>query len=298
MHNPGTPPRGTDHQTIKGTLMKTTLSRCALLAILGTAPLTGCRTVPETGRLQYNILSEAQENQLGADAYRQVLETNEISSDTRMTEIVRRVGERISRVANKPEFEWEFNLIDSPQVNAFCLPGGKIAVYTGILPIMDNEAGMAAVMGHEVAHALARHGGERVSQGMTVQVITEVMGAGMKNANPQARDGILKGFGVITQYGVLLPFSRSHELEADSWGLKLAAQAGYDPREAVALWQRMEAASQGKPPEFMSTHPSEQHRINDLQELMPAAMQLYDSAPQKYGLGEKWGTASQVSSAH
>lgn len=259
---------------------------CMLVA--GEAFLHGCATVEGTGRTQFMIVSEGQEQQLGAQAYQEVLSKEKVSTDARMTAVVRRVGERIAAVANRPNFQWEFNLIESEQVNAFCLPGGKIAVYTGILPIMDNEAGMAAVMGHEVAHATSRHGGERMSQKLGVALAMEIASRGMGSASPETKEITMGALGAGVNVGVLLPFSREHELEADHLGLLFAAKAGYDPREAVRLWERMEAAGKNKPPEFLSTHPKEQHRIEDLQKLMPEAMEYYNAATEKHGLGEDW----------
>lgn len=248
----------------------------------------GCSEVAGTGRKRLMLVSESQEMTLGAQAYQEVLASEKISTDARMTAIVRRVGERIAAAADQPEFQWEFNLIESEQVNAFCLPGGKIAVYTGILPIMQNEAGMAAVLGHEVAHAIARHGGERMSQQMAAGVAQELAEKGLGNATEQNRKVALGVLGLGAQYGVLLPYSRTHELEADELGLTYMARAGYDPQEAIRLWERMREASSGAPPEFLSTHPREEHRIERLQELLPAAQEVYRSAPQQYGLGETW----------
>lgn len=246
-----------------------------------------CTTVEGTGRTQFMVVTKAQENQMGKEAYQQILSEETLSNDARLTAIVRRVGERIAAQVDRPNFEWEFNLIESPQVNAFCLPGGKIAVYTGILPIMQNEAGMAAVMGHEVAHAVARHGGERVSQSIAVNLAGQAVAYGFSGASPAAQQAAMAAYGVGANVGVMLPFSRSHETEADSLGLVYAAKAGYDPREAVELWKRMKAASGNRPPEFLSTHPSTDRRIDDLQSQMGEAMQLYDTAPVQYGLGEQ-----------
>jgi len=258
------------------------------MLLIGGGFLHGCATVEGTGRKQFMIVSEGQEQQLGAQAYQEVLAKEKISTDARMTAVVRRVGERIAAVANRPDFEWEFNLIESDQVNAFCLPGGKIAVYTGILPIMANEAGMAVVLGHEVAHAIARHGGERMSQKLGVTLALEIAARGMGDSSPERKRLTMAALGAGASVGVLLPFSREHELEADHLGLIYAAKAGYDPREAVRLWERMEAAGKNKPPEFLSTHPKEKHRIEDLEALMPEAMKDYEAAPAEYGLGETW----------
>jgi predicted Zn-dependent protease len=256
------------------------------LPIIAGCFVAGCTTVEGTGRRQLMLIPESQDGKLGAEAYQQVLAEERESTDAEMTAVLRRVGERIAAVANRPDFEWEFRLIESEQVNAFCLPGGKIAVYTGILPIMKNEAGMAVVIGHEVAHAVARHGPERMSQQMSVGVIQEILKYGLKDQSPTVQSGALQAFGVGATVGAILPFSREHELEADHLGLMYAARAGYDPNEAVPLWERMGSASQGRPPEFLSTHPHVENRITQLRDLMPKAMEEYKAAPQQHGAGE------------
>jgi len=264
------------------------LSMLILGLMVAVVASPGCSTVPETGRKRIMFVTEGQEQSLGLEAYQEVLAQEKRSDDARMTAIVERVGRRIAQAANRPDFKWEFALLESPKVNAFCLPGGKIAVYTGLLPVAKNEAGLAVIVGHEVAHAVARHGGERMSQQMSVETIEELLSIGLQKASPMMRSGAVQAFGIGTQLGVLLPYSRTHESEADKMGLMYAAKAGYDPREAVPLWQRMAAASQGRPPEFLSTHPKEENRIERLQEDMPAALQAYEASPQRYGLGEEW----------
>lgn len=248
----------------------------------------GCSTVPETGRKRIMLVSAEQEQRLGLDAYREVLAKEKRSQDKRMTAVVERVGRRIAAVANRPDFQWEFVLLESEEVNAFCLPGGKIAVYTGLLPVVKNEAALAIVVGHEVAHAVARHGGERISQHLSLEIIEELLSTGLGKASPAVRQGALQAFGIGSQVGVLLPYSRTHENEADRIGLMYAARAGYDPREAIPLWQRMEAVGRTRPPEFLSTHPREARRIERLQELMPEALAAYNANPQRHGLGERW----------
>lgn len=269
-------------------MMKTLTQRVAAigLTLIASAFAAGCSTVEGTGRKQLMLIPESQDARLGAEAYEQVLAEETESSDAEMTAVLRRVGERVAAVVNRPDFEWEFRLIESDQVNAFCLPGGKIAVYTGILPIMQTEAGMAVVIGHEVAHAVARHGPERMSQQMTVSVLQEGLKHGLKDSSPTFQSGALKAFGVGATVGAILPFSRDHELEADNLGLMYAARAGYDPSEAVPLWERMGGAGGKAPPEFLSTHPHVENRITQLNELMPKAMQEYEAAPQQYGKGE------------
>lgn len=248
----------------------------------------GCSSIPETGRQRIMLISAGQEQKLGLEAYHEVLASEKRSSDKQMTAVVERVGQRIATVANQPDFKWEFALLESDEVNAFCLPGGKIAVYTGLLPVVKNEAALAAVVGHEVAHAIARHGGERISQQMSVEIIEGLLSTGLGNASPVVREGAMQAFGIGSQVGVLLPYSRTHENEADHIGLMYAARAGYDPREAIALWQRMEAVGKTRPPEFLSTHPREARRIERLHELMPEAVKAYEACPQRHGLGETW----------
>lgn len=255
--------------------------------------LCGCHTSELTGRNQLILISQPQEQKLGLEAYRQIIGESTLSNDREMTAVVRRVGQRIADAANRPDFRWEFNLIESAQANAFCLPGGKIAVYTGIMPILQNEAALAAVVGHEVAHALIRHGAERMSQNMAAGVIQEALKIGVRDVDSRKQELIMQAFGIGSQVGVLLPYSRTHELEADRVGLRLAAEAGYDPREAVGVWQRMQAVGGKKPPELLSTHPSEKRRIERMEELMPAAMEAYNKAPQKYGVGQTWRSSSR-----
>ncbi|MBM3223327.1 MAG: M48 family metallopeptidase [Candidatus Tectomicrobia bacterium] len=231
-----------------------------------------CQTVPVTGRQQLILLSESEESQMGLSAYQQVLREERLSHDPRYNELVQRVGQRIAAVANRPDYAWEFRVIDKNIANAFALPGGKVAVYTGLFPYTRTEAGLAAVLAHEVAHALARHGGERVSQNMLAQIGMSALQIGLRNGDPLVLQGIALAYGL----GVELPFNRSQESEADHIGLILMAQAGYDPHEAIGLWQRMEAGKRGAgPPEFLSTHPSGATRIQQLRQWLPEALQYY-----------------------
>jgi predicted Zn-dependent protease len=233
----------------------------------------GCVTAPYTGRSQLMIVSESQEVGLGAQAYREMLRDSVISDNAEALRIVRKVGERIARVADKPDYKWEFRVFDDPeQVNAFCLPGGKVGVYTGIFPIAGDEAGLAVIIGHEVAHALLRHAGERISRAQIVGTGLGLVGAA--GMNPL----LVQALGLGASVGLILPFSRSQESEADMVGLILMAKAGYDPRVAISLWQRMEQKQKGAPPEFLSTHPSSGTRVEELRAQVPETLKYYQPA--------------------
>ena len=237
----------------------------------------GCAKVPYTNRSQLILVSQRDESALGAQAFSQVVAKSRVDSSPGVNRAVTEVGERLARVANRPDFQWKFIVIDDPrQVNAFCLPGGKVAVYTGILPVAQDQAGLAVVLGHEIAHALARHGAERMSQGMVAQSVGQALAIGLGGGAESAM--ILAAYGLGTQYGVLLPYGRTQESEADHIGLLLMAQAGYDPREAVDFWERMERSGGGGAPEFLSTHPSHGTRVKQLREWIPEATRLYDAA--------------------
>ncbi|MFQ6105373.1 MAG: M48 family metallopeptidase, partial [Candidatus Glassbacteria bacterium] len=231
-------------------------------------------------------------NKLGADAYQEVKENEKISEDARINRIVEKVGRRIAAASDRTDYEWEFTVIDDPKtVNAFALPGGKVAVYTGILPIAETEAGLAVVLGHEVAHATARHGAERLSQQLGASLVLNAANFGLRNN--ENRGIIMAGLGLGTTVGVLLPYSRTHEGEADKIGIRYMARAGYDPREAPRFWKRMnEKAGGSRPPEFLSTHPAPQKRSAKLEKLAVEAMKLYEASP-RYGLGEKIPTGAE-----
>jgi predicted Zn-dependent protease len=233
---------------------------------------SACQTAPITGRQQLILLSEAEETQTGLAAYQQVLKEERVSRNPQYNELVTQVGQRIAAVANRPDYTWEFRVIDKNVANAFALPGGKVAVYTGLFPYTQTEAGLATVIGHEVAHALARHGAERMSQGLVAQIGLSALQVGLGNGDPGIVQGVALAYGVLGE----LPFNRSQESEADHIGLILMAKAGYDPHEAVRLWERMEASQHGAgPPEFLSTHPSGATRIKQIQQWLPEALQYY-----------------------
>lgn len=250
--------------------------------------VTGCETNPYTGRSQLLMSSVGQEMQMGAQAYDQIKSDPKMkpSQDPREIEPVKRVAAKIVEAAKRSkygemakQFQWDVTVIkDDKTANAFALPGGKMAVYTGIFPMAKTEAGLAAVMGHEVVHALARHGAERMSQGQATNIGLQVIGAavGMGSKNPVLGQATMAALGAGAQVGVLLPFSRKHESEADYIGILLAADAGYDPRESVALWERMaQLSGGGGQAEFLSTHPSHDTRIDQLKEWMAEAMAIY-----------------------
>lgn len=243
--------------------------------------LLSCYKAPVTGRNQFIILSQSQENEMGLTAFNEVLKSEEISTNQSYNNAVTRVGQRIAAVSDTQDYEWDFRVIDDDeQINAFALPGGKVAVYTGILPVAQTDAGLATVMAHEVGHVAARHGGERVSTGVLAQLGAVGIGAAMGGSDPYVYEAVMQAYGLGANVGVLLPFGRSQESEADRIGLIYMAKAGYDPREAVAFWARMDAASEGKsaPPEFLSTHPGYETRINNLKRWLPEAMTYYNSA--------------------
>jgi predicted Zn-dependent protease len=242
---------------------------------------------PGTARDQFIYISEEKEIAMGIGAYRELLRKAPVSDDLALNEMVNRVGRRIAAVANKPEYQWEFAIIkDDRTINAFALPGGKVAIFTGILKMTKNEDGLATVIGHEVAHALQRHGAERYSRSI-LEMIGQVgaLAAGAAVGRPDAAMAAMSAYGV----GVSLPFGRKQESEADYIGLKLMAQAGYDPREAVPFWERMSGCprqminkvcfrSQHNIPEFLSTHPSDIARINQIEAWIPEALKHYDAA--------------------
>lgn len=246
-------------------------------ALLAVVTVAACETVPYTGRTQLQLMSPQEESQMGAQAYKEIVGKAKLSTAAAENEMVARVGRRIAAVSGHPEYQWEYKLIqDDKQANAFALPGGKVAVYTGILPITRDENGLAAVLGHEIAHVVARHGGERMSQQMGVSAFVQTLAA-LSSGNPATVQSVASLLGAGATVGVLLPWSRAQESEADHLGLILMAKAGYDPHAARELWVRMAAASQGsgRPPEFLSTHPSEPTRIKQIEAWMPEAMGYY-----------------------
>jgi len=235
---------------------------------------------PETGRKSHVGMSVEQESALGFQTYRQVLSQARTVDAGPEFEMVKRVASRLATATGQSgqAFQWQVSLIQDQQVNAFCLPGGKIVVYTGIIPVAQNEAGLATVMGHEMAHATSRHGAQRVLQQNLTQTAMTGIAVSLSDMDFNQQRAVMGALGAGAQFGILMPFGRKHESEADEIGLMYMARAGYDPQESIRFWARMEKAGGGNPPEFLSTHPSHGTRIAQLQALMPKAMEEYRKA--------------------
>lgn len=250
------------------------------LSLLALA-LGGCATAPETGRSQLLLIDTAEEAQLGFKSFEQIKRETPVSRNTAETQRLQRVGKRIAAVVNLPHAQWEFVLFESKQPNAFALPGGKIGVYTGILPLTKNDAGLATVLSHEIAHATARHGAERMSQGMLVQLGGVALSTALGGQSAVSQELATQAYGLTTQFGVMLPYSRVQELEADRIGLLYMARAGFDPAEAVGFWQRFQTYNNsrgGQGVEFLSTHPLDDTRIEQIKRLLPEAQADYARA--------------------
>lgn len=254
---------------------------CMLLLV------SACSTVPITGRSQLNLIPGSSMISMSLQQYDQFLKEHKVSTDQAQTQMVRRVGGRISEAVERyfiingmqeelKNYKWEFNLVEDKQINAWCMPGGKVVVYTGILPVAGGEAGLAVVMGHEIAHAVAEHGNERMSQGLLAQAGGVALSTAMASKPAQTQQLWMAVYGAGAQYGAILPYGRKQESEADHLGLVFMTMAGYDPNAAVPFWERMAAQKGGAaPPEFLSTHPSDTTRINNIKKLIPEVIQKY-----------------------
>jgi len=246
------------------------------------ALLSGCTTVPETGRQQLRLISTSEEVQLGLRSFEQLKKELKISQDAQARAMVERVGRALAAVAPLPDAQWEFVLFESAEANAFCLPGGKVGVYTGLLPITRDEAGLAAVLGHEVAHAVARHGAERLSHELLRQAGGQILAASISHTDPRAQQLAGLAYGLGTQIGAILPYSRLHESEADHLGLLFMARAGYDPRAAIDFWQRFAEYNRlhggARIPLWLRTHPLDETRIRQLEQWLPQALAEYEKA--------------------
>ncbi len=247
----------------------------------------GCQTVPITGRQQLNIIPSETVLSMSFTNYREFLSKHKVVKDTEDAALIQKVGNKIRQAVetyffrnNQSDrlngYEWEFNLVEDKSINAWCMPGGKVVIYTGILPIAKDETGLAVVMGHEIAHAVAQHGDERLSQALLVEMGGIALSKALSEKPEQTTDLFLTAYGIGTQIGVLLPYSRLHESEADQLGLIFMAMAGYDPHKAIDFWKRMASEKQGiSPPEFLSTHPADENRIKNIEKLIPEAMRYY-----------------------
>jgi predicted Zn-dependent protease len=270
--------------------MKITVNKfIPFLLIAGITGMSSCKRNPITGRSQLSLVSESQVQSMALTEYKKALTTSKVvPADNSNSAMVKRVGSRIAAAINKyyqsqglgsalEGYNWEFNLVESKEVNAWCMPGGKVVVYTGLLPLTQNETALAIVLGHEITHAVAGHGRERMSQQLLAQGV-QVAGDVALGSNPSTVNVFNQVYAPTAQVAVLLPYGRKHEYEADHYGLIFAAMAGYDPREAVPFWQRMAAMGGDKPPILLSDHPADADRIKKLQELMPEAEKYYKAS--------------------
>ena len=260
------------------------------LLLLCVGILVQCSKVPVTGRKQLDILPDGQVLELANTSYKDFLSQNKLSNNSDQAAMVTRAGQKIANAVEKymsdnglkkelKDYSWEFKLVESNEVNAWCMPGGKVVVYTGILPVAQSETGLAVVMGHEIAHAIAKHGNERMSQGLLTQLGGAALQVAMQDKPQQTQSLFYAAYGAGTTVGVLLPYGRLQESEADRLGLIFMAMAGYDPREAIDFWKRMDAQSQGGGvPEFLSTHPGHDTRIKDIEKHLPEALRYYNAA--------------------
>lgn len=259
----------------------------SLVLLAGLTVIEGCSTVPLTGRRQLSLVPASEINTMSFQAYQQVLDTSRLSTNQAWTNMVRSAGRKISRSVesylreigeadNVEGFQWEFNLLAEDIINAWAMPGGKVAFYEGIMPIAQNETGVAVVMGHEIAHAIAKHGAERMSLGLAQQLGGATLQVALRQQPQLTQQLAMAAFGAGSQLGVQLPYSREHESEADRLGLIFMARAGYDPREAPRFWKRMQEKEKGaRPPELLSTHPHPDNRIRKLNQYMDEALKIY-----------------------
>lgn len=255
--------------------------------VLVVVALAACSTVPITGRSQLNLIPGQSMLSMSLQQYDQFLQEHKVSTNQEQTAMVKRVGGRIQGAVERyfassglsgalSNYKWEFNLVEDKQVNAWCMPGGKVVVYTGLMPVAKDEAGLAVVMGHEIAHAIAEHGNERMSQGLLAQLGGVALSTALSTKSTETQQLWMSVYGVGAQYGAILPYGRMQESEADHLGLVFMTMAGYDPNEALMFWQRMSAQKGGQaPPEILSTHPADKTRIEDIRRLIPGVIAEY-----------------------
>ena len=262
-----------------------------ILFLFISSVLTGCILNKVTGRKQLSLVQESELQLMAVGQYNSFLSENKVlnSGSNKDAAMVDRVGARISNAITKyfktqgkesvtEGYKWEFNTVDSKEVNAWCMPGGKVVVYSGLLPVTQNETALAIVVGHEIAHAIAKHGSERMSEAMMQQLGGVALQVALSQKPQETQDLFLQSYAIGSTVGAMLPWSRQQETEADQYGLIFAAMAGYNPQEAIAFWQRMASAGGAKPPEFLSTHPSDESRMRKLKQFMPEAMKYYKAS--------------------
>lgn len=261
-------------------------AQALLLACLA-GLLSSCYTVPYTGRSQFIMTSVDEEERMGDEAWREVLSKYKVSNNEKYNAALARTGKEIAIAAEQPGYMWDFRVLQADEANAFCLPGGKVAVFSGIFKYFANDAELAAVVGHEVGHAVARHGGERMSQQIVQQVGAKILETSLQATNTAAADAWLLAYGGVSTVGVILPYSRTQEYEADRIGMILMAKAGYRPEAAISLWEKFGKLSQTGPlSEFLSTHPMSSKRIEEMRNILPEAQEYYRQSRFKKDLGE------------
>ncbi len=277
--------------------MKKLLTLFLVATIIG-----GCTTNRVTGRKQLSLVPESELQMMANQQYSDFLKENKVLNPSNNTEaaMVKRVGSNIADAITNyynstgqgdvlSGYNWEFNLVESGDINAWCMPGGKVVVYTGLLPVTQTEDALAVVVGHEIAHAIAQHGNERMSQQLIQQLGGVALQVAIANQPQQTQNIFMTSYGIGTTVGAILPFSRKEELEADKFGLFFSAMAGYDPQVAIPFWERMANSGGAKPPEFLSTHPADDTRIDKLRNIMPEAMKYYNQSSKKSGQGDQTG---------
>jgi predicted Zn-dependent protease len=275
------------NEILKGRIIMRIIGRIRVILLILPLFLLSCSTVPITGRSQINIVPDSTLFSMSFNEYDEFLKNNKISKDAKLTQMVQNVGKRLQYAVEQyfsgqgmsdqlKDYKWEFNLVENKEVNAWCMPGGKVVVYTGIMDVAKDDNGLAVVMGHEIGHAIAKHGNERMSQGLIAQMGGVALSTALQSQPAATQQLWMTVFGIGAQYGVMLPYSRLQETEADELGLIFMAMAGYDPNEAVGFWTRMSEKKAGKgAAEFMSTHPSDETRISNIKKFIPTAMQYY-----------------------
>ncbi|WP_416861533.1 M48 family metalloprotease [Helicobacter ganmani] len=241
---------------------------CSFIALIACMSFSACSSTALTNRSQLMLLNSQEEIALGEQSAKQVLQQSKVSNNQKQAQMIQRVGQRIADVAERPDFVWEFYLLEDEQVNAFCLPGGKVFVYTGLIPLVASDDELAVVLSHEIAHTILRHGAERMSMQTLQQIGGGLLGVIIGSAAPGYSNLFNQAYSIGSNVGVMLPFSRSHELEADKAGILLMQKAGYNPKAAISFWQKMSKNGEKNPSDFLSTHPNDSKRIAEIEKLL------------------------------